>query len=200
MTLENGFYIDELKRPARLWGRAQILTRPCPVPRVPGVYGWYFRDVPPGVPIDDCLHVQGASLLYVGISPKQSPRNGGPPSRQQLANRVRYHFRGNAAGSTLRFTLGCLLAEILRIELRRVGSGDRQTFATGEYRLSDWMADNAFVCWIPTENPWIVEDMLISKLSLPLNLQGNEGHPFHRVLRALRSLHRSRATQLPIIK
>jgi len=44
-------------------------------------------------------------------------------------------------------TLGCLLSEELDIELRRVGSGKRMTFAEGEGVLSQWMADNAFVCW-----------------------------------------------------
>ena len=41
-------------------------------------------------------------------------------------NRIRYHFRGNAEGSTLRLTLGCLLIKPLGIELRRVGSGKRR--------------------------------------------------------------------------
>ncbi|GAA2511770.1 hypothetical protein GCM10010406_54960 [Streptomyces thermolineatus] len=38
-------------------------------------------------------------------------------SPQNLRTRVRYHFRGNAAGSTPRLTLGCLLG----LELRRFG-------------------------------------------------------------------------------
>ncbi|MEU1194017.1 GIY-YIG nuclease family protein [Streptomyces sp. NPDC005859] len=42
-------------------------------------------------------------------------------STQNLRKRVRYHYRGNAAGSTLRLTLGCLLG----LDLRRVGSGKR---------------------------------------------------------------------------
>jgi hypothetical protein len=200
MPLDEAHYIDTLQRPSCLWTRAEVLARPCPVPRMPGVYGWYFRGVPPGVPTEDCLNVHGASLLYVGISPKRPPRNGGSPSRQRLANRVRYHFRGNAAGSTLRLTLGCLLADILKIELRRVGSGGRQTFAAGEHRLSDWIADNALVSWIPTDDPWLVEEMLISRLSLPLNLDGNERHPFHGVLGALRAFHRNKAAQLPIVE
>ncbi len=46
------------------------------------------------------------------------------------------HYAGNAEGSTLRKTLGCLLADELGIELRRVGSGTRKTFVDGEHRLS----------------------------------------------------------------
>lgn len=79
----------------------------------------------------------------MGISPKRPPTNGRPPSRENLQSRIRYHFRGNAEGSTLRLTLGCLLG----LELRRVGSGKRLTFAAGEARLTQWLADNARVCW-----------------------------------------------------
>jgi hypothetical protein len=43
---------------------------------------------------------------------------------------------GNAEGSTLRLSSGCILAEQLGIQLRRVGSGKRLTFGTGEQRLS----------------------------------------------------------------
>ncbi|MFF3911407.1 GIY-YIG nuclease family protein [Streptomyces sp. NPDC001848] len=61
-------------------------------------------------------------------------------STQNLRKRVRYHYRGNAAGSTLRLTLCCLLG----LELRRVGSGNRLTFGkSGEASLSPGR------CWRP---------------------------------------------------
>ncbi|WP_244328665.1 GIY-YIG nuclease family protein [Streptomyces marokkonensis] len=91
-------------------------------------------------------------------------------STQNLRKRVRYHYRGNAAGSTLRLTLGCLLG----LELRRVGSGKRMTSGkAGETTLSQWMADNARVCWIEQSEPWDLESQLISQLDLPLNLDQN---------------------------
>jgi len=46
-----------------------------------------------------------------------------------MRERIPYHYKGNAEGSTLRLTLGCPLSEELDIELRRVGSGKRVTFA-----------------------------------------------------------------------
>jgi GIY-YIG catalytic domain len=46
------------------------------------------------------------------------------------------HYTGNAEGSTLRKTLGCLLANELGIQLWRVGSGNRMTFIEGEQALS----------------------------------------------------------------
>ncbi|MEV6500759.1 GIY-YIG nuclease family protein [Streptomyces prunicolor] len=60
-------------------------------------------------------------MLYVGIAPRYMANR---TSTQNLRKRVRYHYRGNAAGSTLRLTLGSLLG----LELRRVGSGKRMTF------------------------------------------------------------------------
>jgi hypothetical protein len=81
--------------------------RPSPVPASPGVYAWYFAELPPGLSTEGCISRGNLSLLYVGISPKRPTVDGGAPSRQTLRSRVRYHYRGNAEGSTLRLTLGC---------------------------------------------------------------------------------------------
>ncbi|MFE9288447.1 GIY-YIG nuclease family protein [Streptomyces olivaceus] len=116
-------------------------------------------------------------------------------STQNLRKRVRYHYRGNAAGSTLRLTLGCLLG----LELRRVGSGKRMTFGrAGEATLSQWMADNAQVCWIKWSEPWDLESQLISQLDLPLNLDQNRHNAFHSRLKEIRAQARNRARKLPI--
>jgi len=48
-----------------------------------------------------------------------------------LRQRLRTHYAGNAGGSTLRKILGCLPADELGIQLRRVGSGTRKTFVEG---------------------------------------------------------------------
>jgi hypothetical protein len=152
------------------------------------VYAWYFREVPPYVPTTDCRQALGATLLYVGISPKR------PPSGQDLRSRIRSHYCGNAEGSTLRLTLGCLLG----IPLRRVGSGRRRTFADGEERLSGWMAQNALVTWRPAPAPWLLEEQLIGSVSLPLNLDQNRQHAFHARLSALRREAKARADALPV--
>ncbi|MGE6737399.1 GIY-YIG nuclease family protein, partial [Streptomyces sp. NPDC059900] len=133
-------------------------------------------------------------LLYVGIAPRYMATK---TSKQNLRKRVRYHYRGNAAGSTLRLTLGCLLG----LELRRVGSGTRMTFGKdGEADLSKWMADNARVCWIEQDEPWALESQLISRLDLPLNLQQNSHNAFHARLTEIRAQARSRARELPVSK
>lgn len=171
--------------PAKLWEAAEVLARPSPVPSAAGIYGWYFTRPPhPSLPAD--------RLLYVGIAPRRMVTRS---SRQNLRTRVRYHFRGNAEGSTLRLSLGCLLG----LELRRVGSGRRMTFGkAGEKELTEWMAEHARVCWVPHDEPWTGESALIAQLDLPLNLDQNRRHAFHGYLSGLHASARAQARNLPI--
>jgi hypothetical protein len=148
---------ERLLGPDHLFSRDEVLSRPSPIPKAPGVYAWYFRENPPGVPTDDCVRRDGKTLLYVGISPSAPPANGKAPSTQSLWHRARYHYRGNAEGSTLRLTLGCLLSDQLGIALRRVGSGKRMTFGPDEAVLSEWMGRNALVAFHVCERPWELE-------------------------------------------
>ncbi|MGR4850419.1 GIY-YIG nuclease family protein [Streptomyces sp. LARHCF252] len=171
--------------PDRLWSAREVLLRPSPVPAAAGVYGWHFEQAPHA-------DLEAGRLLYVGIAPRFMANR---TSTQNLRKRVRYHYRGNAAGSTLRLTLGCLLG----LELRRVGSGKRMTFGkTGEATLTQWMADNARVCWIERDEPWALESQLISQLDLPLNLDQNRHNAFHSCLKELRAQARQRARDLPV--
>jgi hypothetical protein len=109
-----------------------------------------------------------------GIAPKPPPLNGRAPSKSHLRQRLRTHYFGNAAGSTLRRTLGCLLSDQLAIQMRRVGSGGRYTFTNPDEQLLDeWMKRHAFVTWTETNAPWALEKQLLSSgLRLPLNLDG----------------------------
>ena len=196
MPRSNAF---EVLRQDPLHTRDEVLARPCPVPAIPGVYGWWFDEIPTGVPIQGCVARDGKHLLYVGISPKSPPNNGAAPSRQNLRTRLRYHYRGNAEGSTLRLTLGVLLAAELGVELRRVGSGNRRTFGAGEAALSEWMGANATVSWLSDTQPWITEHELIQSIDLPLNLADNRHHVFHAQLSDLRSEAKRRAGLLSIL-
>ena len=185
--------------PPRVYSRQEALARPSPVPAAGGVYGWWFRQMPPLVDARDCRRHGELRLLYAGISPRQPPRNGRPSSQETLRQRVWTHYAGNAEGSTLRKTLGCLLAEELGIQLRRVGSGNRKTFVEGEQALSAWMADNAFVSWVVREHPWELEDRLIAAVDLPLNLEGNSRNRFHQVLTQMRAGCAAQANALPVM-
>ena len=180
-----------LLQPAHLYSWREIHARGELPPAVPGVYAWYFLRSPPHVSARGCHRISRRSLLYVGISP--SSRR----SRSTVRERVRYHFRGNASGSTLRTTLGCLLREELGIRLRRTQGGLFRFTHDGEARLRDWMARYARVCWVEHAEPWKLEERLLEDLSLPLNLAGNSHHPFHSTLSELRRRSRTQASRLP---
>jgi len=185
-------------KPERVYSCADVLGSSVPVPAQGGVYGWWFRQVPTLVVADGCCQHEALRLLYVGISPNRPAGNGRPPNGQSLRDRIKYHYTGNAEGSTLRKTLGCILADELGIQLRRVGSGNRMTFAEGEQKLSAWMAENAHVSWIVRDRPWELEDDLIAALDLPLNLQGNPRNRFHSV-RRVRARCVAQARALPVL-
>ena len=171
----------ELTAPTKLWSRSEILARPSPAPEQRGLYAWYFKNVPAGVPAYGCHMTDGKTLLYAGISPKNET------STQSLKKRITTHFRGNAEGSTLRLSLGVLLCSQSNYPLRRVGSGKRKTFThMGEQWLDNWMQQNAFVVWVYHEKPWEVEREIINGISLPLNIQHNECHEFSNTLSAMR--------------
>ena len=182
---------DELLRPNRVFTRSEVLDSPSAVPAEPGVYAWYVDAPPHHVPLDGCHRSEQGFLLYAGISPKE-PSSDGRQSNQNLRKRLRNHYRGNASGSTLRLTLGCLLEAELSIRLQPTPSG-RLTFGSGEDVLSDWMEAHTRVTWLVHAEPWRVEHGLIAQLSLPLNLDQNSAHPFHDELSALRRAARSRA-------
>lgn len=162
-------------------------------PRAAGIYAWCFDVPPPDVPIAGCVQRGPFTLLYVGIAPKR-PSVSGAVSRATLRSRLRQHCEGTAEGSTLRLTLGCLLADELGLRLAAVGRSGRLTFgADGEARLSAWMAVHARASFVITPRPWEIERQLLSSTSLPLNLRDNQHHPFHATLSELRSIARQRA-------
>ena len=185
--------------PARVFSRDEVLSRPSVVPAASGVYGWWFRAVPALIDTTECRKHDGLVLLYVGISPRRPPASGQAASRQDVRQRLWMHYAGNAEGSTLRKALGCLLAGQLGIQLRRVGSGRRKTFADGEQLLSAWMSENAFVSWVIRERPWELEHDLIAAVDLPLNLEGNIEHRFHPDLTQARARCVAQANALPVL-
>ena len=188
--------MDELITPERLYSRQEILSKPSPIPEISGVYGWFFKDVPPFVLTEGCIRHQNMTLLYIGISPDKKNK---PQSRQHLKKRITNHYAGNAEGSTLRRSLGILLTPESHYPLRRVGSGRRMTFThNGEQWLDAWMEKNAYVFWVEHETPWELEEDLLSALSLPLNIQGNRSHPFAIELNRLRKEAIQNARELPI--
>jgi hypothetical protein len=99
-----GDLLEPLVSPERLWRRAELLARPGPTIPKAGFYAWYFQGIPRIVPHEECNAVDGCTLLYLGIAPSSEA------SRATLRGRMRTHLKGNVSGSTLRLSLGCILA------------------------------------------------------------------------------------------
>jgi hypothetical protein len=164
------------------------------------LYAWFFKEIPPRVPTNGCITRDGLTLLYIGISPSKPPGNIVTLNSRNLRKRIKDHYLGNAEGSTLRLTLGCLLSDELGIELRRIGNGHRMTFTkAGEERLSDWMNRNAFVAWVEHPEPWKLESEAIKRFILPLNLRDNDYNEFSKTLSGIRSEMRLKAKELPAV-
>jgi len=177
---------DKLINPNHLWFASDIIANITTVPKVSGVYAWYFKDIPEFVLTDHCREINGWKLLYVGIAPK------GPGKPATLRDRIQTHLAGIAEFSTLRYSSGSILSEKLGIKLEVKGK-DTLTFGKGEDILSKWMAKNASLSWILEEKPWILEKELIKNISLPLNIQHNRQHPFASHLTKLRVEMKNRA-------
>lgn len=183
-----------LLSPDRVLDRSSVLARPSPVPSARGLYAWFFRETPGPVPIDSCLRWKDLKLLYVGVAPSRST------SKSNLRKRIRQHYTADAYGSTLRQTLGVLLADQSGFPIRRVGHGNRKTLThLGEQWLDRWMDKNAFVAWVEHPAPWEVEEDVFAEIPLPLNIQGNHHHHFSRTLKHLRIEANAQARDMPIV-
>jgi GIY-YIG catalytic domain len=171
----------EIVNPARTYTLAELRGGPTLVPDEPGVYGWWFDKFPPRVPKENVLQLNGLYLLYVGIAPST------PTSKRTLRDRLRNHFRGPIATSTLRRSLAVLLDPELELDVRRHLSGKLVIGAEAETKLTEWISTHARVCWVVTLEPWLLETYLISAgLPLPLNIKGSQ-NPFSVELRRMRA-------------
>jgi hypothetical protein len=180
---------EALINKSRAMTRAEALSARRDLPSS-GIYSWWFDDLDELVPYQGSV-VDGVwAMLYVGISPAR------PSSKSSLSARLSQHLSLNAEGSTLRLTLGVLLADRLGLELRRVGSGNRLTFHCGEAKLNSWLDTHALVNVVALNEPWIVEPDVIGGFTLPLNLDRNT-HPFKHTLSEMRATARRRARELP---
>ena len=85
--------------------------------------------------------------------------------------------------------------------MRRIGSGDKRTFAGGESVLTQWMAENALVSWVVHPEPWFLEEKLIAAVDLPLNGQeANKDNAFYPELKRLRRVAMNDANKLRVLK
>ncbi|WP_404311526.1 hypothetical protein LG314_09155 [Agrococcus terreus] len=138
-------------------------------PRSPGVYAWWFKQGCLEVPDAPYQTHHGHQLLYVGISPRK-PSAAGKYSKSNLRTRLSTHAIGDASRSTLRRTLGLLLAEELGLTLALYAR--RAHYGSGETLITHWLRANARVSWVVDTMPWEAEVELLGGTSLALNLDG----------------------------
>ena len=63
--------LESITNPVVLYSRPDVLSTPSVLPTVPGIYAWFFEDIPGDIPVYDCVTKGPLTLLYVGISPDQ---------------------------------------------------------------------------------------------------------------------------------
>jgi hypothetical protein len=61
------------------------------------------------------------------------------------------------------------------------------------------MAANALVCWTVDPQRWLLEETMIGRFNLPLNLDQNIGNAFHAQLSTARRAAKQRAEALPVL-
>jgi len=184
---EIGAVLAALRDKERIVPAARIVAGEVVVPKAPGVYAWYFEPSKLGIRSGyyEVLS-DGLALLYSGVVP------GRKGSRGNLRDRFRNHLKNTARQSTLRLSLGALMLDKLSLEPRRRADG-RVDFGGTERILSDWIARHGAVSWVCGPDPWQIEGSLLKSLGVPLNLHGNEGHPFFHVLAGARAHLREKA-------
>ena len=168
--------------PAATFGVHELRADRTLAPAAPGVYGWWFDAVPPGVPLESVVERDGWWWLYVGVAKAHAA------SRSTLRRRLQNHCRDRCASSTLRRTLAVLLADELRLAFGRTAAGKMTLVGEGEERLTGWMAAHARVAWMTDDEPWKLEAALIrGGPAIPLNIEGSTS-TFASVLRSSRAL------------
>lgn len=132
-----------------------------------------------GIPVT-YTKFRGYDVIYVGLAGKS------------LRDRdIKKHFKGNAGGSTLRKSLGCLFGyNLIPRDSNYSNNGKTKFDATDERELSDWIKANLLFFYYANKDYDVVESLLIRELNPPLNLDKNSNiinSEFREYLTKLRS-------------
>lgn len=159
-------------------------------PKDGGIYAWWFTSGALRVPAREYATTDGFDLLYAGISPRK-PTAAGKASTGNIRSRLRSHAKRDASWSTLRLSLGILLADDLGLTLAL--HAGRVHWGTGEAVLTGWMRRHAQVSWVRDPAPWTREEELLAAANLPLNIDQHLHDPFSRELNQRRIDAKARA-------
>lgn len=180
-----------LLRPTTIMPVAKLIDQLDTIPAESGLYGCWFKTLPPQVPSAGCLQVDNWTLLHIGVSPSGHNQKTTRHLRKRLAD----HLSGGANRSTLRMSLGCLLSEQLNLRLAPHGASKYLTFGAGEQRLSHWLQQHTGISWVVHSQPWSIKPDILNRYVLPLNIKAND-HPFVATLKHLREQARLEARKI----
>ncbi len=151
------------------------------LPESPGLYAWWIvhPSLLPGVPL--VPGPDGLSLIYVGMA--RSRVNSAQTLRSRVLGK---HIRGLIGNSTLRRSLAALLWE--ELGWQPYWASDRALLRSEHNQeLKHWIEQNLRVAWLAYPEPWTVERAVLERMQPPLNVNGNQNHPFYSTLRAARA-------------
>lgn len=157
---------ERILSPVSLRAVAEVRSSPT----CPGIYGWWMKRGALDIPDARYEEQDGHQLLYVGISPRK-PSATGRTSKGTVRDRLVTHATKDASRSTLRRTLGVLLADDLGLTLG-VHRGREHYGPEGEALISHWLDANARIAWVVDPAPWEAEEELLAQATLALNLDG----------------------------
>ena len=156
------------------------------IPKNPGVYAWYFdnhfdtyfdhnNQSLINVVLDS---VEGKKwfMLYIGIAGRKKGRT--------LRDRIYgEHLNQNSKGSTLRHSLAALLWSDIGLNASKQLNGMCE-----KTKLNNWIFCHAKVAWTETDEPEVIENLMLHKFGhlLPLNIDNNKNNPHQEILKKLR--------------
>jgi hypothetical protein len=128
------------------------------VPRTPGTYAGWARNLPDTIDTTGCLSRNGHTLVYAGQT-------------GDLRDRIQQHYRINSDGSSLRIRLGIALGLDLWLITSASGFRNRYSFlkSSGEAKVTGWMKDNVRFSWLPNTTPALLEQAVITATNPPFN-------------------------------
>jgi len=154
------------------------------VPREAGIYAHWYRALPHTRIDASAMHKVGEwHLGYIGIT----------LSKNGLRGRLNQHFRGNAEGSTVRYSLGSLMRRQL---LLKGSKGKTKSWGAWETDLTTWMAGNMRFSFFPCANPKDLEVWFLKEFYLPINHKGNDECHFWPVLDITRQIARENSRRI----
>lgn len=149
------------------------------IPSESGVYFWYVTESGAqklGLDVQDCTQENNLFLVYVGLA-------------QNLNQRIDWHLNDSHSVSSIKSGFVSTLRQSLSALL--VGEMVTSKEAVDHFMRTE-MKFRYEICSSPKER----EDSLIAAHSLPLNLKGNKGHKFFKILKESRKNSRKKSLNM----